>query len=660
MNVNRAPPICALALGFHSRSSCYHSSPTPPLRAQAGFTHGRAVCTRLQRLSMSAVWKYFKVSDEDNKLAICNVCSAKVSRGGTVPKNFSTTGLIHHLKTRHPIEHEEYRKTTLVKSTPTTSQTPSVATLFEKTKKFEEDSVKARGITEKVMEFIALDDQPFSVVEDIGFRRLIQHIEPRYTLPSRRYFAETSLPAMYDRVAKHVHELMSTDRQTLSFTTDIWSSDVSPTSMLSLTAQWIDSDFKLQNILLHSREFVGSHTAAAISDALSTMFDTWHIEKSNVHVIVRDNARNMIKAMEDSGLNSIPCMAHTLQLAVNEGLLSQRSISEITAIGRKIVGHFKHSPLAYSRLQDLQIQFGMPPKRLQQDIATRWNSTYYMLQSLLEQKRVIAAYMTDYDLPATLSAHQWMLMENIVSLLAPFEQMTKEISSAKASAAEVIPLIAALKRLLGKEVETDHGVKTAKKTLLEAVNKRFQDTESNPLYCIATILDPRFKEHYFDEEKKQRVREMTQKELTEFETSGEGRDSTGGAPQTVPEKRSRTSEEAYTPSLSEMFDEILQESTPIRSGVETSAAAQQIEMYLAEQPIARSDNPLDYWRANKDRFPLLAQIARRYLSAPSTSTDSERLFSAASHVLNEKRNRLSCEKAEQLLFLKRNLTRFLK
>lgn len=277
---------------------------------------------------------------------------------------------------------------------------------------------------------------------------------------------------------------MFTDRQTVSFTTDIWSSDVSPTSMLSLTAQWIDSDFKLQNILLHSREFVGTHTAAAISDALSTMFDTWHIEKSNVHVIVRDNARNMLKAMEDSGLNSIPCMAHTLQLAVNEGLLSQRSISEITAIGRKIVGHFKHSPLAYSRLQDLQIQFGMPPKRLQQDVATRWNSTYYMLQSLLEQKRVIAAYMTDYNLPATLSAHQWMLMENIVSLLAPFEQMTKEISSAKASAAEVIPLIAALKRLLGKEVETDHGVKTAKKTPLEADNKRFRDTESNPLYCI--------------------------------------------------------------------------------------------------------------------------------------------------------------------------------
>ncbi|KAL0150404.1 hypothetical protein M9458_054221, partial [Cirrhinus mrigala] len=280
----------------------------------------RAVITHQTR-SMSAVWKHFKVSDEDSKVAICNICSAKVSRGGSTAKTFSTTGLIHHLESRHAVEFEEYRQTTLVKTKPTSTPTPSVATVFEKIKKFANDSAKARDITEKVMEFIALDDQPFSVVEDIGFRRLIHHIEPRYTLPSRRYFTETSLPEMYDRVAKHVHELMTTDISALSFTTDIWSSDVSPTSMLSLTAQWINAEFKLQNILLHAQEFVGSHTAAAISDALANMFETWNIDKSKVHVIVRDNAGNMIKAMDDSGLKSIPCMAHTLQLAVNEGVL---------------------------------------------------------------------------------------------------------------------------------------------------------------------------------------------------------------------------------------------------------------------------------------------------------------------------------------------------
>ena len=58
--------------------------------------------------------------------------------------------------------------------------------------------------------------------------------------------------------------------------------------------------------------------------------------------------------MQDAGLPSLECMAHTLQLAVHEGVLSQRSISDIIATGRRIVGHFKHSALAYSELQNVQ------------------------------------------------------------------------------------------------------------------------------------------------------------------------------------------------------------------------------------------------------------------------------------------------------------------
>lgn len=69
------------------------------------------------------------------------------------------------------------------------------------------------------------------------------------------------------------------------------------------------------------------------------------------------------------------------------------------------------------------------------------------------------------------------------------------------------------------------------------MNKRFQHTESNPLYCIATILDPRFKEHYFDVEKKQRAREMIQAQLEEMEASGEG-DLMCSTEQSIPEKRS--------------------------------------------------------------------------------------------------------------------------
>ena len=119
-------------------------------------------------------------------------------------------------------------------------------------------------------------------------------------------------------------------------------------------------------------------------------------------------------------------------------------------------------------------------------------------------------HSADHELPATFASNQWVLIENILSLLAPFEQLTKEISSSDASVADVIPLIAALKRLLSKEVETDHGVKTKKSTLLKSVSTRFTEIYSDPLHFVATVLYPRYKDHYLDAEIKQRAREMIQ------------------------------------------------------------------------------------------------------------------------------------------------------
>ena len=49
---------------------------------------------------------------------------------------------------------------------------------------------------------------------------------------------------------------------------------------------------------------------------------------------------------------------------------------------------------------------------------------------------------------------------------------------------------------------------TLKSTLLEAVSKRFVGILSEPLYCVATMLDARYKDRYFDTDKKQGLPEM--------------------------------------------------------------------------------------------------------------------------------------------------------
>ena len=149
-------------------------------------------------------------------------------------------------------------------------------------------------------------------MKDVGFRRLMQHIEPRYTLPSRRHFSDVCLPELYNSIASRVRELLGTEDSSdlpyISFTTDIWSSDVSPTSMLSMTAQWVDENFQLKRVVLQCQEFKGSHTSAAIKDAFSSMFERWGIDRTRVHAVVSDNARNMIKAMDDSDLRGIRCV----------------------------------------------------------------------------------------------------------------------------------------------------------------------------------------------------------------------------------------------------------------------------------------------------------------------------------------------------------------
>lgn len=249
----------------------------------------------------------------------------------------------------------------------------------------------------KVAEMICLDSQPFSIVEDQGFIRYSRAMEPRYCLPTRRYITETVIPKLKDDVTSKVKAAI-TGVEFFSFTTDIWSTDISHDSLISLTVHWITDCFTRKSAVLHARNFPGSHTGESIAVMFAEMLSEWAIKKEQVHVIVRDNASNMVKAMCDGGYNDLGCFAHTLQLIIHDGVLSQRTVIDTLAICRKIVGHFKHSPLAYTRLKQIQERLELPCHCLKQDEPTRWNSSLYMLQTILEQKMALAAYSSEHGI----------------------------------------------------------------------------------------------------------------------------------------------------------------------------------------------------------------------------------------------------------------------
>ena len=204
----------------------------------------------------------------------------------------------------------------------------------------------------------------------------------------------------------------------------------------------------------------------------------------------------MMKASREAGLPSMGCFAHTLQLVVNEGVLSQRAVIDILAISRKIVGHFKHSTLAYHRLNEIQDKLSMDKHRLVQDEPTRWNSSLYMLQSIYTQKMALAAYATEYDSINMLTTHQLELVRKIIAVLEPVEEITKLISTDAASASVLIPLLRALEKSLSKHHD-DSGIQTMKSEMLSSLKRRYADVEEREELIIATTMDPRYKDKFF-------------------------------------------------------------------------------------------------------------------------------------------------------------------
>jgi hypothetical protein len=106
---------------------------------------------------------------------------------------------------------------------------------------------------------------------------------------------------------------------------------------------------------------------------------------------VADGAKNMQATVAKfPGVASIWCTAHLLNLCVRDVLDGgEGAIATIIATCRSVVGSFKHSELLNQKLLDRQKERFSDEQRfcdLVQDVSTRWNSTYLMIDSILRNK----------------------------------------------------------------------------------------------------------------------------------------------------------------------------------------------------------------------------------------------------------------------------------
>ncbi|KAG0410623.1 hypothetical protein HPB47_012252 [Ixodes persulcatus] len=371
--------------------------------------------------------------------------------------------------------------------------------------------------------------------------------------------------------SKHLHNRY---RFSIPLTADFWTS-IANDAYLGITAHWIDDDWMLRS----------------------------------------------------ATLQSLKCAAHTLQLCIHKAL-NVTGVERLLAACRRTVGHFKHSSSNQAVLSKHAAELGAPKKKLQQDIATRWNSTYIMITSLLEMKEPLRRSMEDSSTIRSsiprLTDVDWDMLEQLREALKPLLDITELLGGDKYVTRSVISALKQLKNKMKTNGCDPAFICRFKAMLVDSIDERLRAWPRYYDYELATCLDPRFKSLACIEKDR---RELVWERLSQL-TRASSDDSTDLA--SKKKRKYVFSEENEEPTIS-----------------------CQVSLYRSMAEVTDDElDPLQWWRAQGSLFPQIVPIVKSVMYVPVTSTPCERLFSAAGMIVNKQRNSLLPENFNKLLCLR--------
>ena len=555
----------------------------------------------------------------------------------------NTTNLFKHLKAQHPdvhkaIEEEKAVAEKLKKAKQTKQQ--SLEDTFVAKVPYPSESKRRKFLDESLVNMITTDLQPPFIVEDTGFQSFISALDPRYKPPSRRTIMHSLLPEKYRSEKEKLQETFSSVKY-VALTTDIWTSRHTE-GFLTVTCHYVTPDWQLCTAVLSTMNFSGAHTAEHIAETLGKIADDWSI-RTKIVCIVTDNAANCVAAVRLLNWRHLPCFAHTLNLIVQEAIKADAVVADAQKKCKAVVSYFHHSVKASDTLREVQHQLKLPENKLINDVETRWNSTYYMMERILQQKQAITTVLCLLDRKdLLLDTQDFDALKEAIQVLNPFEAATRELSGEKhVSVSKVIPLSRNLQHLISG-MSTVVLTKQMQDSLVTSLRRRFLSVETVHACAAATILDPRFKKLAFTTAQAiDQVSRRLQSEISELDS-----------PQSSPD-----TEEAETPmqcgtGLWELFD--VRVAQAMSSRTSSTEAIVETDQYFKEKNISRSADAIEWWKNKAVQYRKMAVLAKKYLAIPATSVPSERVFSKAGELVSAKRSRLKPKNVDMMLFLNKN------
>ena len=151
---------------------------------------------------------------------------------------------------------------------------------------------KQIAITEDIVDLMADNHLSVRFVGSKSFQKLINRLEPAYSLPCRQTFSKVHIPKRCEVIRSHIKQLIG-KASNVCTTVDIWTSRQQK-SFMGVTCHMIVEGV-LETVMLACRPMVGSHTAEHVKNIYCEVVEDYSLE-NKVSAIVTDNASNMVKA----------------------------------------------------------------------------------------------------------------------------------------------------------------------------------------------------------------------------------------------------------------------------------------------------------------------------------------------------------------------------
>ncbi|KAG8174281.1 hypothetical protein JTE90_020768 [Oedothorax gibbosus] len=355
--------------------------------------------------------------------------------------------------------------------------------------------VKADKLDKQLIRLIVKEYNPFSIVEDKEFINFVKLLCPTYKLPSRKTISNGLLNAICNDTVDECRKGLDKVRY-ISLTTDGWTS-INNESFIATTVHFIDEeDGDLKTLLLGCSRFEASHTSVNLGEDLKSKLQLWGLE-GKVVCVTTDNASNIVGAIAQCRFRQMGCFAHSLNLIV-KSCLQLEDVKKVVSKIKRTVMFFKQSTVALQRLKENQRHMQMPELKLKQDVETRWNSTYDMVDRFVKNKEPILTTLVVLEsAPTNFHKDEWELMKGLIAFLEIFHSITVEISTEKHVSISKLPLLYGFMNDHVKMCTNEYKTKALQdvgRILSQQIADRLLKVVTTSHVCEAVLLDPRFKE----------------------------------------------------------------------------------------------------------------------------------------------------------------------